>query len=150
MAETKRARKKLKPWLQAHSRSQKEARHQRRASLLSSEQPSNRLCEQHITGQSQTPEVVCTFHGPVWHSLFACERRTVRPSPADNNDRLRWLREPSAALPPASQDGKSMTTYRAFLIDEHGHCVGAKVLHGCETDEDAMAAAKQCVDGCAV
>ena len=43
-----------------------------------------------------------------------------------------------------------MTTYRAFLIDEHGHCVGAKVLHGRETDEDAMAAAKQCVDGCAV
>ena len=41
-----------------------------------------------------------------------------------------------------------MTTYRAFLIDEHGHCVGAKVLHGCETDGDAMAAAKQCVDGC--
>src|SRR4029079_14506869 len=138
MAETKRARKKLKPWLQAHSRSQKEARHQRRASLLSSEQPSNRLCEQHITGQWQTPEVgwvpwACVA---VCDSLFACERRTVRPSPADNNTRLRWLTEPSAALPPASQDGKSMTTYRAFLIDQHGHCVGAKVLHGCETDED--------------
>jgi hypothetical protein len=43
-----------------------------------------------------------------------------------------------------------MAIYRAFLIDEHGHCVGVKVLDGCETDEDAMVVAKQCVDECAV
>jgi hypothetical protein len=42
-----------------------------------------------------------------------------------------------------------MPSYRAFLLDKQGKAVMAKVLD-CKNDEDAVAIAKQYVDGCSV
>ena len=43
-----------------------------------------------------------------------------------------------------------MTTYRAYLVGSDGQFTAAHVLPDCETDEEALQAAKQYVDGCDV
>jgi hypothetical protein len=42
---------------------------------------------------------------------------------------------------------RSMGTYRAYHVDEHGHFRGVPQIFSAETDEDAIAHTKQLVDG---
>ena len=51
---------------------------------------------------------------------------------------------------PVAQGVTGVTTYRAYIVGADGHFQGVHLLPNCNTDDEALQAAKQYVDGCDV